>query len=261
MLFPDFKMKDFSNMSNSFYIKIVLKPVPTKETPKQESIPKKATPKKSSGYSEYFNMRRIEISVSDPELGFGEVTKQIHDEWNALSDAEKKPYYDQAHMENQSEIQKPIQPAKKGIPVEKKLEQALQHLRKDVLETPSKHNEKRLFKGSEEYAQLFHQLNAEMDEYQGNPQVPIPIKVVEKEQTHTMAKPLRSMGPYIAFQSVRREQLNITNPELDFGIVSRQISTEWINMSSWQKIPYEKMAAIDKTRYKAQKELYLIGRR
>jgi hypothetical protein len=80
-------------------------------TPKKKAAVKKdpnAPKRPASGYMFYGQKRRPELKKSDPKLGFGDLTKQIAGEWNALSDQEKKPFLklalkDKARYEKEKE--------------------------------------------------------------------------------------------------------------------------------------------------------------
>ena len=52
-----------------------------------------------SSYMFFANERRPGLKAEQPDLGFGDLTKKIAEEWRALSDAEKKPYVDKANAD------------------------------------------------------------------------------------------------------------------------------------------------------------------
>lgn len=82
-------------------------PVPTRKAPLPPTSPPASpvleseelvTPPKRamSGYMAYGCKRRAEMKISGINLGFGDITKQIAAEWNAMTDDEKEPFNAQA---------------------------------------------------------------------------------------------------------------------------------------------------------------------
>ena len=61
--------------------------------------------------------------------------------------------------------------------------------------------------------------------------------------------PKRPINGYLAFSSVRRPQLKMSDPQLGFADLTKKIATEWHEMSAEEKIPYNKISDMDKKRY------------
>jgi HMG (high mobility group) box len=65
---------------------------PSQDKPSQDN-PSITHPKNArSGYMAYGEFRRPQLNAASPKMEFGEITKQIALEWNAMSDAEKQSY-------------------------------------------------------------------------------------------------------------------------------------------------------------------------
>lgn len=68
-------------------------------SPKRSSAKKKdpnAPKRPKSAYMEYAVSRRPTLVKESPGLTFGEIGRQMGQEWRSMSDAEKKPYQDRA---------------------------------------------------------------------------------------------------------------------------------------------------------------------
>ena len=50
-----------------------------------------------TGYMAYGSIRRPQLKATRPDLGFGDLTNVIADEWNSMNDFEKAPYLDMAN--------------------------------------------------------------------------------------------------------------------------------------------------------------------
>jgi len=72
-----------------------LKPVKAARKPKKDKDPN-APKRGSSGYIFFGKKRRPELKEENPGISFGDLTKLIAEEWNALSDKKKKPFLDMA---------------------------------------------------------------------------------------------------------------------------------------------------------------------
>jgi len=85
---------DVEDIISSFVAKLK----PAKATARKTKAKKdpNAPKRGSSGYIFYGKKRRPEIKAEDPTMAFGDITKMIAEEWNALPDKKKKPYLDMA---------------------------------------------------------------------------------------------------------------------------------------------------------------------
>lgn len=65
------------------------------EKQKVKLIPRRKILRRSrSAWVFFASDRRAEILKSNPKLTFGEISKQLSPQWQAMSDQDKKPYYD-----------------------------------------------------------------------------------------------------------------------------------------------------------------------
>lgn len=84
----------------------------------------------------------------------------------------------------------------------------------------------------------------------------------EKKKRRTKKKkdpnaPKRGKSPYIFYSSSRREALKTEQPNLDHKMIISVLSKEWNALSEVNRIPFGKMAEVDKARYIKQKEAYI----
>lgn len=76
-----------------------------------------------SGYMAYGKVRRPQLAVADPFMPFGDMTKKISQEWNAMSPEEKEPYTKVAaadkerYLREKAEYQKSPLPKKPAKPM------------------------------------------------------------------------------------------------------------------------------------------------
>ncbi|XP_060577388.1 uncharacterized protein LOC132734611, partial [Ruditapes philippinarum] len=71
----------------------------------------------------------------------------------------------------------------------------------------------------------------------------------KRKPTPDVTMPRKPMTGYVIFASQRRQQIKLTNPELSFPIVTKQMGQEWSHMREDEKQRYLKMAQEDKQRY------------
>ena len=64
---------------------------------------------------------------------------------------------------------------------------------------------------------------------------------------------------FLHFSAEKRPQLKTANPKASVGDNSKQLSSEWKQMTDKEKEPYIKMAASDKIRYDQQKVAFSAG--
>ena len=64
---------------------------------------------------------------------------------------------------------------------------------------------------------------------------------------------------FLHFSAEKRPQLKTANPKASVGDNSKQLSSEWKQMTNEEKEPYIKMAVSDKIRYDQQKVAFSAG--
>jgi len=68
--------------------------------------------------------------------------------------------------------------------------------------------------------------------------------------------PKRGKSPYIFYSNSRREPLKKEQPNLNHKDIISVLSKEWNALSESARVPFAKMAEVDKARYNKEKEAY-----
>jgi hypothetical protein len=197
---------DVEDIISSFVAKLK----PAKATARKTKAKKdpNAPKRGSSGYIFYGKKRRPEIKAEDPTMAFGDITKMIAEEWNALPDKKKKPYLDMA--------------AKDKIRYEKE---------KKEYESGASDSEE---KPKSRKSKAKKPVESEDEESEEKPKA-------RGKAKKSSSKVFGSEG-YSFYGNKRRPEIEAEDPDLESEDVTKMIEEEWDALPDKKKNSYIEMA-------------------
>jgi len=78
-------------------------------------------------------------------------------------------------------------------------------------------------------------------------------------QSKERAGPKKALTPYMGFSGAMRNKMREEFPELSMQQLTQKIGERWSNMTEEEKIPFVRMADLDKVRYAREKAMMLEG--
>lgn len=250
---------------------------------KKKRTPKLKGPKKArSAYVFYTIEARPGVSAANPDMDFGEVTKQVAADWNKLSDKAKSKYEklaeeDKSRYEEEAkgfneehpEVAARKRRAKKGAP--KKARSAYLYFTMERRPQIKAENPEMEFGEltrlvAQEWSNLsdagkrkFEKLasddkgryDSEMEGYTPPTDEELDAEM-EGSKKRKRTGPKRARTAYVYFTIDQRPNVQAENPEMKFGEITKLLANDWKALSESDRSKYDEMAAADKERYQRE---------
>lgn len=193
-------------------------PKKSEEIPKKKSKKDPNAPKKNlTAFILFQNAMRPEVKKKHPDMSFGDMGTLLGLEWRVLGDKQKQKWTDKAKAEKAR-----YREEKRKYDAERKRQHDVSEAEEEVQEVPP------------EVAETASKKKAKKDPH----------------------APKRNITAYIMFQSSRRPEVKVENPDMKFADVARMLGEEWRNLSEKDKKKWTDKANEDKARYLDEKEKY-----
>lgn len=83
-----------------------------------------------------------------------------------------------------------------------------------------------------------------------------PLTIKKKKRVAKVKGPKKARSAYVFYTIEQRPTLKESNPELDFGELTKRVADGWNNLSDADKVRFEKMATEDRVRFEEENKIF-----
>jgi len=206
-------------------------PPPSGDMAKKKKKNSNRLKKPKSAFLLWSKEQRQAVSEEHPNASFAEMSAIMGEKWKSVSEEERKPYLERYQIEKDIYL--------KLVGQEKREAEALRLL-----------HEEQSKKQGQELLEQYLAYKKEAEDAEGNGK--------KKRKEKDPLKPKHPTTAFFAFCNSRRPAL--LEAKTRIPEIGKILGEEWKALSDAKRVPFEKIAATEKTRYAAELEAYKISK-